>query len=86
MTIDPQASADCAGGMKEYAQTHHKRISEAAKANTLEPPEGKGWELHSWQLAPAANAQYIVAVWERDKPTPPIPTEAPEGLKRAGIL
>ncbi len=53
--------------MAEFAQTYFERFTKHQGSQALTPPEGEGWELHSWQLDLSVNSQYIAAIWRREK-------------------
>jgi len=54
--------------MRKYVQTYCKRSTDPAKAVELAPPDGEGWQLHSWQLDTSTNSQFIVVIWSREVP------------------
>lgn len=46
----------------EYVQTYQDKATKPAEPMALKPPDGNGWSLHSWQIAPNG---WLVVVWQR---------------------
>jgi hypothetical protein len=47
----------------EYVQTYQDKTTKPAEPMTVKPPDGNGWELHSWRVDPAKG--WLVLIWQR---------------------
>ncbi len=47
----------------EYLQTYQDKTTNPSMPKPVTQPEGNGWSLHSWQVAP--NNGWLILLWQR---------------------